>query len=195
MSETLQNLLQNPPVNEQQLYLALAILSGLLILLFALRPPLRRWRQERQITRTVNRLGARIMHDVRLPDGLGGEVIIDNLLLSKDAIVVVDVKRFEGLIFGSMHTDMWTQVINKCSFKFPNPGRYLQLQINAVSTIVPKVTVRGMHLFTHNAVFPRDKPSTVLLLDDLRTQPGKPKLKDIPEGLRIAWQQLVDSVS
>jgi hypothetical protein len=195
MDDILKQLLQNPPVNEQQLYLILAILAGLLALFFLLRPPLRRWRQERQITRAVNRIGARVMHNVRLPDGLGGEVVIDNLLLAKDAIVVVDVKRFEGLIFGSSNTDKWTQVINKCSFKFPNPGRYLQLQINAVRTVVPKVTVRGLHLFTHNSVFPKDKPPSVMLLDDIRAQPGRPKLKDIPEGLRTAWKQLADTVA
>jgi len=195
MDDILKQLLENPPVNEQQLYLILAILAGLLALFFLLRPPMRRWWQERQISRAVNRIGARVMHNVRLPDGLGGEVVIDNLLLAKDAIVVVDVKRFEGLIFGSNNTDKWTQVINKCSFKFPNPGRYLQLQINAVRTVVPKVAVRGLHLFTHNAEFPKDKPSSVMLLDDIRAQPGRPKLKDIPEGLQTAWKQLSDTVS
>jgi hypothetical protein len=195
MHDVLQYLQQIPPINEQQIYILLAILAGLLILFFLLRPPLHRWWQERQISRAINRMGARIMHDVHLPDGLGGEVVIENLLLAKDAILVVDVKRFEGLIFGSSHTDKWTQVINKCSFKFPNPGRYLQLQIDAVRAVVPKVPVRGLHLFTHNAVFPRDKPPTVLLLHDLDTKTSTAKLKDVPEGLHVAWKQLVDTVS
>ena len=57
MNDILKQLPQIPPVDEQVVYLILAILTGLLLLVFSLRPPLRRWWQERQISRAVNRLG------------------------------------------------------------------------------------------------------------------------------------------
>jgi hypothetical protein len=78
-----------------------AALIGLPVLFYLFRIPLRRWRQERQIAWAIRRLGARTLHDIRLPDGMGGEVVIDHLLLAADAILIIGVKRYEGLIFGA----------------------------------------------------------------------------------------------
>jgi hypothetical protein len=181
-------------LNEQHLWLALEVLAVLTVLLLLFRKPLQHWRQERQIRRALKRLGARGLHNIRLPDGLGSEIMIDNLLLATDAILVVDVKRFDGLIFGGSKTDIWTQVINKRSYRFPNPDQQLQLQVAAVRTIVPRVPVRGLHLFTHKSKFPKGKPPSVLQLADIRKQPRRPRLKDIPAELRSAWDELCTSL-
>jgi len=90
-------------------------------------------------------------------------------LLGRDAILVIGVMRFEGLIFGSTHTDQWTQVINRRSYKFDNPDHKLQDQINAVRLIAPGVEVSGWHLFGHGANFPKDKPDNVLQPADVRS--------------------------
>lgn len=195
MPESLQTLLPYPLSTEQFLLILLAVIAGMGLLLAALRRPLRHWRQERQIARAVKRMGVRGLGRVRLPDGLGGEVLIDNLLLATDAILVVDVKRFEGLIFGGEKTDEWTQVINTRSYRFPNPDAYMQLQVNAVQAVVPKAPVRGVHLFTHDARFPKGKPASVLLLEELDRKARRPKMKDIPKDLRAAWGQVAAAVS
>ena len=195
MPESFQALMQDFTMVEQRLIAVLAVITGLLILFYTVRPPLRHWWQERQIASAVNRLGALARHNVHLPDGIGGEIMIDHLLLATDALLVVGVKRYDGLIFGGRHTDIWTQTINNRSYKFPNPDHLLQLQISAVRNIVPDVAVKGLHLFTHHAVFPRDKPSSVLLLEDVRKQPRKPKLKNIHKELRLAWNELTDTLS
>lgn len=195
MPDSLHTLVQTPLLGGQYPLTVLAILCGLAALLYLVRTPLRRWRQERQIAGAIKRLGARVLHDVRLPDGMGGKLVIEHLLLATDAILVVDVKRFAGLIFGSAQTDQWTQVVNTRSYRFPNPDNYLQLQVIAVRTVVPKVPVKGLHVFTHGAVFPRDKPANVLLLEDIRKIPRRPKMKDIPKELDTAWNTLADSVS
>ena len=195
MPESIQNLLPYPLSTEQYLLLLLSVIAGVAVVLAIFRKPLRQWRQERQIARAVKRMGGRVLRKVRLPDGLGGEVLIDNLLLAADAILVVDVKRYEGLIFGGEKTDEWTQVINTRSYRFPNPDAYLQLQVNAVRAVIPKVTVRGIHLFTHDARFPKGKPPGVLLLEELEHNNRRPKMKDIPKELRAAWEQVVDTIS
>jgi Nuclease-related domain len=179
---------------EQRRLTGLLILAVLLIVLYLFQNHMRHWREGRQITRVAKRLGARALRDVQLPDGLGGVICIDFLVLAADAILVIGVKRYDGLIFGGARTEQWTQAINSRSYKFPNPDTRLLEQIGAVRSIVPGTSVRGLHLFTDMAVFPRDKPSNVVQVKDLRNSVRRPGLKDIPAELRTAWTQLIESV-
>jgi hypothetical protein len=181
--------------SEQRWLAGLLILAVLVMLMYLFRDPLGYWKEGRRITHAAKRLGARMLRDVRLPDGMGGKISIDYLLLASDAILVIGVKRYDGLIFGSAQTDTWTQVINSRSYKFPNPDTYLKQQISAIRIIAPKVPVRGLHLFTDKAVFPKDKPRNVLQAKDLRSNFRRPKVKDIPAPLRTAWTQLTASLN
>ena len=181
--------------SEQRRLTGLLLLAIVLILLYLFRDSLRYWREGRRITRVAKRLGARVLRDVRLPDGMGGEISIDFLVLAADAILVIGVKRYDGLIYGSARIDEWTQSIRNRSYKFPNPDTYLQQQIGAVRMIVPKTPVRGLHLFSDSAVFPKDKPSNVLQARDLTGSARRPRLKDIPAELQAAWTQLIDALN
>ena len=192
MSDFLTTLLQDYPLIAEYWFIIPAAIAGLLV---SLRTPLHHWWQNRQIAGAIRRLGAKTMKNVHLPDGMGAEVVIEYLLLTRDAILVVDVNRFSGLIFGGEQTDQWTQVINKCSYRFPNPDHYLQQQIGAIRILLPKTRIDGIHLFTRDAEFPRDKPPGVLQLKDVRKKPRQPGLKDIPKELRAAWKELNEYVS
>jgi hypothetical protein len=194
MPDSLRPLLQQL-LNDNDLHTAvLATVIVVAVLLFMFRAQLKNWRQERLIRKVIRRLGVRSMKNIHLPDGTGGEVTIDHLLLGRDAIIVVGVMRFEGLIFGSTHTDQWTQVINRRSYKFDNPDHKLQDQINSVKLIAPGVEVSGWHLFGHGAKFPKDKPDNVLQPGDIKSLPTRPRRGDIPKQLHTAWKQLVDGV-
>jgi hypothetical protein len=190
MNEVLTNLIENSPSGAQRLMIGLLALAALLML-YLLRIPMRSWLEERQITRAAKRIGARMMHDVNLPDGLGGMVNIDFLVLSADAIVVIGVKRYDGMIFGSARTSEWTQTIDTRSYRFPNPDIQLAQQVSAVSSRFPKATVKGLHLFTDTAMFPWDKPDNVVQVQDLlSSNTRRPGLKDVPAELRTAWMLL-----
>ena len=191
MLDSLHPLLQEL-LNNNLLAAVLATVILMPVLLFLFRTPLKNWRQERNIKKAIRRLGVRSMENIRLADGIGGEVTIEHLVLGRDAILVVGVMRFEGVIFGSPHTDQWTQVINQRSYKFDNPDYYLQRQINAVRLIAPDARVIGWHLFGRSAKFPKDKPDNVLQLGDIRSLPKRPRRDDIPKKLCAAWEQLVD---
>jgi hypothetical protein len=180
--------------SEQRRLTGLLLLAIVLILLYLFRDSLHYWRESRNINRVAKRLGARMLRDVRLPDGMGGEIGIDFLVLAADAILVIGVKRYDGLIYGSTRIDEWTQSIRRRSYKFPNPDTYLLQQIGAVRMIVPKTPVRGLHLFSDSAVFPKDKPSNVLQAQDLRGSFPRPRLKDIPAELQAAWTQLMHAL-
>jgi hypothetical protein len=193
MPESLQKLLQVVPLSSDQLYLLLGAIAAVALLLYSIREPLFNWREERRLRRAIRRLGARALRDLRLGDGMGGEVTVDYVLLTADGLLVVGVKRYSGMIFGGAQTDQWTQVINRCSYKFPNPDDYLQRQVEAVRLLVPGTTVTGIHLFTHGASFPKGKPDNVLLSREVRRK--APKLRRIPGSLRSAWETLMQSVA
>jgi hypothetical protein len=183
--------LESLTASEQRRLTGLMILAIVMILLYLFRDSLRYWREGRKITRVAKRLGARMLRDVHLPDGMGGSINIDFLVLATDAILVIGVKRYDGFIFGSARIDEWTQAIRSRSYRFPNPDTCLQQQIGAVRMIVPKTPVRGLHLFTDSAVFPKDKPSNVLQARDLTGSARRPRLKDIPADLQTAWTHLM----
>ena len=179
---------------DQQLLIGLLGLATLVVLAYLLRIPLRSWQEKRRIRRAVKRLGARVMRDVNLPDGMGGAINIDYLVLAADAIRVIGVKRYDGMIFGSANTDEWTQTLNSRSYRFPNPDIYLAQQISAIRSIAARVPVKGLHLFTDTAMFPWDKPDNVLQTKDLLGRNmSRPRPKDIPADLGSAWVQLAKS--
>lgn len=194
MPVTLSEFLQELAHNSEYQATLLVVVVALAGLLYLIRKQFRRWYCERRTRKLIKRLGTRRMQDVRLPDGTGGEVLIEYLLLAPDALVIVGTKRFEGLIFGARLTDQWTQVLGRRSYKFENPDHYLQRQINAIAQVVPDIAVRGWHLFP-TAKFPRDKPDNVLLLSDMKDLPSRPRSGDIPEQLKVAWQQLLAAVA
>lgn len=191
MTDLFPNWIEGLTTIEQQLTVGLLILAALVTLASLLLTPLRSWQEQRQIRYAIKRTGARVMRDVNLPDGIGGVINIDYLVLSSDAILVIGVKRYDGIIFGSANTDEWTQTVNSRSYRFPNPDVYLAQQLSAVRTIAPKVPVKGLHLFTDTATFPWDKPDNVLQVKDLLSSNiTRPGLKDIPADLGTAWKKL-----
>ena len=194
MPDTLSELLQEFTTNSEYQATLLVIMVALGGLLYVVYKKLRRWHGEHRTRKYIKRLGARCIRNLRLPDGTGGEVLIEYLLLAPDALVIVGIMRFEGLIFGARLTDQWTQVLGRRSYKFENPDHYLQRQINAIAQIVPDTTVRGWHLFPI-ASFPKDKPDNVLLLSDLKNLPPRLRRRDIPRAMRVAWDQLLAAVA
>ena len=188
------NSIQEFITSEQQLVVGLLGLATLILIAFLLPVPLRAWREKRRIRRAVKGIGARVMRDINLPDGMGGVINIDFLVLAADAIRVIGVKRYDGMIFGSANTDEWTQTVNSRSYRFPNPDVYLAQQLSAVRSIVGKVPIEGLHLFSDSATFPWDKPDNVLQVKDLTgNNISRPRLKDIPADLNAAWEQLANS--
>ncbi|MDX1696726.1 MAG: nuclease-related domain-containing protein [Thiohalobacterales bacterium] len=188
-SELLQQLATNSEL-QATLLIVLVALAGVLYLLHL---RIRRWRGDRATRKIIRRLGARSLQDLVLPDGTGGEVTIDHLLLAPDGLVIVNVMRFDGLIFGGRHTDQWTQVLGRKSYKFENPNHYLQRQINAIDLLVPDAPVSGRLLFS-NARFPKDKPDGVIVMGDLKSLPRRPRYRDIPGPVRTAWKQLQETM-
>ena len=63
---------------------------------------------------------ARLQH-VLVPDGMGGHIQVEHLLLTGQGLVVIDAKSFAGTIFASERMEEWTVIGKQGRFTFPNP--------------------------------------------------------------------------
>lgn len=149
---------------------------------------------ERKLMRVIKKFGRETMHDVMLPDGLGGFTYIEHLVLSANAIVVLYLKRYRGVIFAGEHIDEWTQVLNSNSYRFPNPLRQLEMDVMAINNLISNAEVTGLVVFTHGSEFPKGKPGNVMLFSDLEASLKGFKAGELPPFLHTAWKKLQEQV-
>jgi hypothetical protein len=152
------------------------------------------WRRRlhgHRVRRLLRRIGCEYCADLVVPDGVGGVIYLDYLLLTPAGLVVMDVKNYQGVLFGSDNIQNWTQMVKEGSFKFTNPLLQNTLRVQAVRHLVPGVPVAGRVVFTPEGSFPRGRPAGVSMLnslpDDLAFAPGAA----LPPHYRSAWMSLL----
>ena len=165
--------------------LALAALLGL--------PMLRRWQEERALLRRIRRLGVASLHNVVIPDGIGGTVFLEHVVLHPEGILVLPVRRYRGAVFAADKIDTWTQVLGKRSYKFPNPLRELESVLLAVRNLAPEAKVAGYLLVTREATFPKGKPEAIVSFSEARERWGKSRKGTLSSVLQEAWHNLQDN--
>ena len=145
---------------------------------------------EFRLIRTIKKFGKETMHDVMLPDSLGGSTYIDFLALTSNAIVVLYLKRYRGVIFAGEKIEQWTQVINNHSYRFPNPLQKLEIDIMAINNLVKDVNVEGKVIFTKESEFPKGRPECVILVNEMEQNLKSYSAEEIPSLLQTAWKRL-----
>ena len=109
------------------------------------------------------------VHNVVFPDGVGGLVDIEHLVLLKQGILIIETYSMSGNLFGADNIEKWTQMINGKSFKFTNPLYRIQMLRQAIQVIAPNTPLFYRVIFTAtDASFPKGKPehvSTLLTLE------------------------------
>ena len=133
------------------------------------------------------------LRDVLLPDGMGGQIQIEHLLLTGNGLVVIDVKAFEGTIFASDRMAEWTVIGGTGRFTFPNPLGTLYDRVAALRQLVRDVPVVGLVLFAAGADFSKGRPKDVLLPAELMERYRKPEQADL-ERLLVAFAPHWDRV-
>ena len=176
--------------SEQWMVLGFAFALMLISALYIARPALKRILGEWQVDRAVRRMGREVMREVRLSDGMDGNIYMDYLVLTATGILVIAVKRFPGVIFGAQNTDQWAQVLNHRTYKFGNPLRELQTSVLAIKALLPDVPVEGHVLFGAGSSFPKGRPQGVLLLDELLSNPRVRDAQVLPPSLQSGWDAL-----
>lgn len=154
----------------------------------------RAWRQrrrERIVDDSLAAVATDRLRDVVVPDGTGGEIELAHVLLTVSGVLVVDVKRIEGRIFGSDRMDDWTAMAEQRRLSFPNPQGPLLDRVAAVRRLLHDVPVDGRVVFVGDARFGDHPPSHVLRLDALQAWAGADGGQGTPpEPYLVAWREL-----
>ena len=153
------------------------------------------WRRRRGplIEQALRSVAIDRLRDVLLPDGMGGQIQLEHLLLTGNGLVVIDVKAFEGTIFASDRMAEWTVIGGSGRFTFPNPLGTLYDRVAALRQLVRDVPVIGLVLFAAGADFSKGRPKDVLLPAELMDRYRKPEQTDL-ERLLVAFAPHWDRV-
>lgn len=147
----------------------------------------------------TQKMGDKIKHaqftyitDIELPDGIGGILDIEQLVLTQRGLVVIDRLEAEGRVFGATNIDLWTQILNGRSVKFENPLYQLSVIKQVVKNIIPGVPVHGLIVLGESASFEKGTPEGVVTLADLPMMLASLPHERISEALcEQAWQRLL----
>jgi hypothetical protein len=154
----------------------------------------RRARRKALLAR-LERVAFAAAHQVLVPDGMGGFIHIDHLLLTPRGVLVLDTRRVAGLIFGGDQMSDWTVMGRGHRYTFDNPQPALYDRIAAVKALVGDTPVEGRLLFSNAGKFTKGIPKWVLMLDGIEVEfPVVDRtLKSAPEfaAFGLEWSRLV----
>ena len=146
------------------------------------------WRRHRgpELAKAIEAVALDRLQNVLLPDGMGGHIQIEHLLLTGQGLVVIDAKSFAGTIFASERMAEWTVIGQGGRFTFPNPLGTLYDRVAALRQLVRDVPVAGYVLFGGGADFSKGRPRDVLSTAELLVRHRRPDAADI-EQLLVAF--------
>ena len=134
------------------------------------------WRRRRgqRLSHALQEVSIDRLQNVLVPDGMGGQIQVEHLLLTANGLVVIDVKEFEGTIFAGDRMAEWTVIGPRGRFTFPNPLGTLYDRVAALKQIV------------RDADFTKGRPKDVVLPAELVERYQKPDQAD-RERLLVAF--------
>jgi hypothetical protein len=180
--------------SEYWIVLGAAVAVGLAVLLVV-----RVWQRRRgpRLGKALADVSIDRLQNVLVPDGMGGQIQLEHVLLTAHGLVVVDVKAFEGTIFASDRMAEWTVIGARGRFTFPNPLGTLYDRVAALRQLVRDVPVAGFVLFAAGADFTKGRPKDVLLPQELVEKYSKPDAADV-ERLVVAfaphWERVKSAI-
>jgi hypothetical protein len=154
----------------------------------------RRYSRRRALLNRLERIAYESAHQVLVPDGMGGHIHVDHLLLTPRGFLVLDTRRVAGLIFGGDQMSEWTVMARTRRYTFDNPQPALYDRIAAVKALVGEIPVEGRLLFSNVGKFTKGIPKWVLMLDDMEVEfPVVDRaMKDLPtyQEMAGAWGRM-----
>ena len=149
-----------------------ALLSSLLLVTVLALLVWRWYVRRNQLPRLIRQLGGVYLRDLIIPDGVGGTIQTDFLVLLRGGVLVLDVKNYRGVLFGSGKAPLWSQLVKSRSYKFTNPLPENTLRVQSLKYLLPDVPVVGRVVFMSEGCFPRERPAGVSMLDTLADDLG-----------------------
>jgi hypothetical protein len=179
-----------PDSTDLRVLVAAAVLIGMLcgvLGVFAWRW-YRGHRERRLRAARISGVSVDLVRDVLVPDGGGGTLHLDYLLLTPQGLIILDLRDITGNVFGSDAMTEWTVMDEARRFTFANPQNGLYDRIAAVKAIVgdagAQVPVEGRVVFTCRASFPKGLPRWTLSEETLEA--------DLALGDRGQGERLVE---
>ena len=172
--------------------IAAAVAVILLLVILVVSRPIRNLFDQFRLTRAIKRLGTASMSNVIISDGMDGHVYIEHLVLTPSHVLVVSVRRYSGAIFAAENMDMWAQVTDGRSYKFPNPLHEIEIATAAVKSHIPDAAVNGIILFGRDSTFPKGKPDGVMQFSEIARLPAPGRETVISEPVKKAWSRLLE---
>ena len=105
----------------------------------------------------------KILKDITIKDSKG-KTQIDLVVVSRYGIFVIEVKNFNGWIFGNERDKYWTQVLYSKKTKFYNPLRQNHRHVKALAELL-KVDEKAIHsvvFFVGDVEFKTPMPENVI---------------------------------
>jgi Nuclease-related domain len=159
----------NINIEPQWIGLGAALLLLAALGFFGVRAYRRRARRKSLLVR-LERVALAATHQVLVPDGMGGFIHIDHILLTPRGILVLDTRRVTGLIFGGDQMSDWTVMGRGHRYTFDNPQPALYDRIAAVKALVGDAPVEGRLLFSNVGKFTKGIPKWVVMLDGIEME-------------------------
>ena len=131
--------------------------------------------------------------DILAPDGQGGWMHIDFLLLTARGCVVIDLRNVAGNIFGGDQMNDWTVMHREQRYTFVNPQTGMYDRIAAVRALVNELPVDGRVIFTPRGQFPKGLPRYTLMLGSLVSEfprVDSQSAEQLQPQWREDWQRL-----
>jgi Nuclease-related domain len=184
------------PQNRLILWAVLGVMA-IACLLFLARA-VRRRGAARRLHQGIVSASIEYLQNVLVPDGMGGSLHVDYLLLTSRGVVVVDLRDVRGNIFGGDQMTQWTVMDGPRRTTFQNPQHALYDRVASVRALAGELAVEGRVLFTRRAKFPKGLPRWILMVDSLRAE-FPPVESDaarvLVEHYRRDWEALRNAVA
>ena len=171
--------------------ISLTLLATAALLLIVLIWLIRR-RRAADIEQRLARISTDLISNVLIPDGEGGEIHLEHVLLLPGEMLLLDVRDLAGTVFGSDSMQDWTVIDGSRRFTFSNPQHALYDRVAALRRLLPDVPVRGVIAFTARANIAKGTPSDVVALDVLIAELGSTTKSSAGPAalLREGWEKL-----
>ena len=144
--------------------------TGVAVLIAALVAGVRAYLARRFTRRNedrINSIAFEMLRNILIPNGNGGQIHINYLLLTERGLLVLDLFDVPGAVFGGDQMFQWTAIGRKLRFTFANPQAILYDRMAAVKLLAGEVPVEGRLVFTQRGDFPKGKPKYVVRIDQL----------------------------
>lgn len=150
-----------------------AVVTAALVLATGAVAGYRYWRGRRQLRarlRAIESVAYASLRDVVLPDGNGGELHIDFLLLTARGLLVADLREVRGTIFGGETMNQWVVMDGARRHTLGNPLEPLYDRVAAVKSLAGEAPVEGRVIFAGGGRFAKGRPPGVTMLESLAAE-------------------------